>query len=279
MGSVAIGNGGGARRFRSHRNRNNISVRNINKMCWSFEISLAAAGWGYAVSAYLKWRKYSVRDGWYALFLATFTTTQLFDAFFWYIKQDQEQIPCTPSNLVLSKYFLPAVVFFQPIVLSLFPEGGCKCIRWLYRLGTGGGCAVAVIFCGCSLIQILDTPTPYDLPQILWGGLYPPAWIIYVGCAFWALGAVLFVRPWRAALAILLVGTVVLTLLTFVDGSVRLLSKMCTYCLILSFVWLAEPLWNPPAVNSTATALSPDLEMAGPNRTHNQKHYAPVFLA
>jgi len=255
-------------------------------MCWSFEVSLIAAAWGYTVSGYLKWRKYSVRDGWYALFLATFTTTQLFDAFFWYIKQDLDQIPCSSSNYVLSRFILPAVVFFQPIVLSLFPYDQqpckCKCIRWLYRLATGGGYAVAVVFCGCSVIMILDPPTPYDLPQILWGGLYPPAWIIYVGCAFWAIGAVLFVRPWRASLAILVVGTVVLTLLTFVDGSVRLLSKMCTYCLILSFVWLAEPLWNPPASTSSSTNNTPigvDLEMAGPNRTHDQKRYAPVFLA
>ena len=54
-------------------------------MCWSFEISIAAAVYGYLVSYYLKNRNYSIRDKWYALFLATFTTTQLFDAIFWYM--------------------------------------------------------------------------------------------------------------------------------------------------------------------------------------------------
>jgi len=256
-------------------------------MCWSLEISLLAAGWGYAVSGYLRWRQYSIRDSWYALFLATFTTTQLFDAYFWYLKGEQDQIPCDLSNFVLSRYFLPGVVFFQPVVLSLFPfqQGGCdcKCIRWLYRVGSSAGCVVGVIFCGCSVIfQVDPVSAVVDLPQILWGGVYPPAWVIYVGCAFWAVGAVLFVRPWRASLAILIVGTVVLTLLTFVDGSVRLLSKMCTYCLILSFVWLAEPLWSP-RLSSSATPVVPatdsDLEMSGPSRSHNQKNYAPVFLA
>jgi len=258
-------------------------------MCWSLEISLLAAGWGYAVSGYLRWRQYSIRDSWYALFLATFTTTQLFDAYFWYIKADQTDIPCSESNYILSRYLLPPVVFFQPIVVSIFPlhQNGCdcKCVRWLYRVGTLAGCVVAIIFCGCSIIFRVNGDQAYvDLPQILWGGVYPPSWVIYVGCAFWALGAVMFVRPWRASIAILLVGTVVLTLLTFVDGSVRLLSKMCTYCLILSFVWLAEPLWNPPASSASNTSVpvssssdGGDLEM--PSRTHNEKHYAPVFLA
>jgi len=258
-------------------------------MCWSLEISLLAAGWGYAVSGYLRWRQYSIRDTWYALFLATFTTTQLFDAYFWYIKGEDEQIPCLMSNYVLSRYFLPAVVFFQPVVLSVFPlhQNGCdcKCIRWLYRVGTAAGCAVGVIFCGCSIIFSVDSNNSdyLNLPQILWGGVYPPSWVIYIGCAFWALGALLFVRPWKASVAILVVGTVVLTLLTFVDGSVRLLSKMCTYCLILSFVWLAEPLWNPSPSSSSIPIAVPssesDLEMSGPSRTHSQKNYAPVFLA
>jgi len=269
-------------------------------MCWSLEISLVAAGWGYAVSAYLRWRKYSIRDSWYALFLATFTTTQLFDAFFWYIKGEGDQIPCSPSNFVLSKYFLPPVLFFQPIVLSVFPphQNGCdcKCVRWLYRVGTAGGCAFAVYFCGCSVVAKLtefgsdSLFTDYvakDLPQVLWGGVYPPSWIIYIGCAFWALGAVMFVRPWKAAMAILIVGTVVLTLLTFIDGSVRLLSKMCTYCLILSFVWLAEPLWNPPLSSSSSSSSNnviSDIEMSNSrssrsSRTLNQTNYAPVFLA
>ena len=52
-------------------------------MCWSIEASLIAACYGYCVSAYLYHRKYSARDPWYCAFLATFTTTQLFDA--WYV--------------------------------------------------------------------------------------------------------------------------------------------------------------------------------------------------
>ena len=32
------------------------------------------------------------------------------------------EIPCTALNRDLSKFFLPFVIFFQPVVLSLFPS-------------------------------------------------------------------------------------------------------------------------------------------------------------
>ena len=41
-------------------------------MCWSTEVSLIAAGYGYLVSLYLYHRKYSVRDPWSVEGVATY---------------------------------------------------------------------------------------------------------------------------------------------------------------------------------------------------------------
>jgi len=227
-------------------------------MCWSLEVSLVAALWGYGVSLYLRHRKYSIRDPWYALFLATFTSTQMLDAFFWYIKGENADIPCTEANFRFSRYVVPPVVFFQPVTLVLFPSQSWKKFRVLYFILTLVGCAVPMITLGCSTLW---TPTGLlQLPTILYGGVYPPFWIIFVGVGFWAAGAAMFVRPMRACFDILAVGTVVLTLLFILDGSLRLISKMCTYCLILSFVWLLEPLWMPPSDPSSAPSALTDIE-------------------
>ena len=102
-------------------------------MCWSIEVSLVACVYGYLVSAYLYKRKYSIRDPWYAAFLFTFTTTQLCDALLWSQQSggssghlDNAPIECSTMNLMVSKYLVPPVVFFQPIVLSLYPSDAGK---------------------------------------------------------------------------------------------------------------------------------------------------------
>ena len=90
-------------------------------MCWSVESSAISAVYGYAVAYYLCRRCYSRRDRWYSLFLATFTTTQVIDAFFWMLKGDSDTIPCVAINSVVSRFVIPPVIFFQPITLTLFP--------------------------------------------------------------------------------------------------------------------------------------------------------------
>lgn len=98
-------------------------------MCWSVESSAISAVYGYGVAYYLRRRCYSRRDRWYSLFLATFTTTQLIDAFFWVLKGDSETIPCAAIgahslgslNPIISRFVIPPVIFFQPITLTLFP--------------------------------------------------------------------------------------------------------------------------------------------------------------
>ena len=39
-------------------------------------------------------------------------------------------------NALVSRFLLPPVLFFQPIVLTLFPSTACQCMRWPYRLNT-----------------------------------------------------------------------------------------------------------------------------------------------
>jgi hypothetical protein len=98
-------------------------------MCWSLESSAISAVYGYGVAYYLRQRCYSRRDRWYSLFLATFTTTQLIDAFFWVLKGDLDTIPCAAIgahslgsfNPIISRFVIPPVIFFQPITLTLFP--------------------------------------------------------------------------------------------------------------------------------------------------------------
>lgn len=233
-------------------------------MCWSIQISLIASLYGYAVSYYLYKRKYSIRDPWYAAFLATFTTTQLCDAILWSQQKDfyhnghlnNAPIECSTMNLIISKYFIPPVVFFQPIVLSLYPsKAGQGCIRNLYRIATCIGALILVVLYGCSTLWHAPSTAHDNLPTILWGGVELPLWTIQAGILLWSIGALGFIRPYWYGIQILLTGGVVLSLLYIYDGTIILLSKMCTYCLLLSIVWLGEPIWdpNPPVKGNTNT--------------------------
>ena len=82
----------------------------------------------------------------------------------------------------------------------------------------------------------------------------PAEWVIWAGIALWAGGAFLFCTPWFVWVQILLVGGTVLSLLAQFDGTIRLLSKMCTYCLLLSIVWVLEPAWDPSRSRRRAAA-------------------------
>ena len=220
-------------------------------MCWSIQVSLVACVYGYCVSAYLYRRKYSVRDPWYCLFLATFTTTQLCDALLWSQQSgshlDNTPLACSPLNLFVSKYMIPPVVFFQPIVLAWYPSDAGKgyCIRNVYRVLCGLGCGVLMVFYGCSTLWHAPSTAHDHLPTILWGGVELPLWTVRAGIALWSVGALGFIRPVWYGIQILLTGGVVLSLLYIYDGTIILLSKMCTYCLLLSIVWVLEPLWDP----------------------------------
>jgi len=213
-------------------------------MCWNIESSVISAIYGYAVSVYLFHRRYSGRDRWYAVFLATFTTTQVIDGFFWYIAGDGDEIPCTDINWYVSKFLIPPVVFFQPIVLASYPSCQLSWLRWPYRILTVGGMMVPVILCGCTTL-LQTTGGYYDgLSVILYGGVIPPLLVMLAGVGFWSLGVVLFVTPWWVGTHILAIGGLNLVLLQVLDGTIQLVSKLCFYCLLLSIMWALEPLYE-----------------------------------
>ena len=87
---------------------------------------------------------------------------------------------------------------------------------------------------------------PLQLPTLVYWGFEPPLELFAAGVALWSVAALLFITPVWAATNILLVGGINLCILAFVDGTVRLVSKLCFYCLLLSILWLLEPLWTRP---------------------------------
>ena len=131
----------------------------------------------------------------------------------------------------------------QPFVISFFPSDAFQgCWRWLYRIASVFGSCLLTFMYGCSVV-FHGTHDKY--PTILWGGVRLPEWLVLAGIGLWATGAVAVVRPIRYAIQILLVGGVVLSLLLIFDGTIGLISKMCTYCLLLSIVWIFEPYLDP----------------------------------
>eukprot|EP00039_Didymoeca_costata_P033411 m.42188 g.42188 ORF g.42188 m.42188 type:complete len:232 (-) comp9855_c0_seq2:947-1642(-) len=213
-------------------------------MCWNFEISIAAGIYGYAISLYLYFRKYSERDPWYALFLATFTTTQILDAIFWGMTdEDSGELKCSEFNLLVSKYFIPVVIFFQPMVLSLYPSTTAQWARWPYRVLTVLAGMIPVIYCGCTTLY--KTTGLWKANTLMYGGIMPSYGLMNVGILFWAAGALLFCQPFWVACDILLIGGFNLILLAVIDGTIRLVSKLCFYCLLLSILWTLEP-WIRP---------------------------------
>merc|ERR1712242_185299 len=98
--------------------------------CWNKEFSLFSALWGWMACAYLWYRCYSPRDKWYAIYLLTYTFTQLVDIYLW---TEHETMPgglkgCPErkeafggapddeaqyTQYMVSKYVIPMVVFVQ----------------------------------------------------------------------------------------------------------------------------------------------------------------------
>eukprot|EP00041_Stephanoeca_diplocostata_P035423 m.1248047 g.1248047 ORF g.1248047 m.1248047 type:complete len:266 (-) comp24696_c0_seq1:1365-2162(-) len=225
-------------------------------MCWNLEVSAVAGVYGYLVSYYLYQRNYSQRDPWYALFLATFTTTQVFDAYFWWLAGESGDLPCTPANEFVSKYILPVAIFFQPWVLTLFPSDSAEGLRWPYRLVTVLITGVPIIASKCT--SLYTTTGLWHGQTLMYGGVMPSYLVMNCGILFWAAGALLFVKPFWVCLNILLIGGLNLIIMLVVDGTIRLVSKLCFYCLLLSFVWILEPYLRPPATLVVIVSQSDD---------------------
>jgi hypothetical protein len=120
------------------------------------------------------------------------------------------------------------------------------------------------------LSKILDHNSPLTpllrhmhLPTLVYWGAEPPPFLFGCGVALWSIAAFMFITPWWAATNILIVGGINLAILTYIDGTILLVSKLCFYCLLLSIMWLLEPLWTPPS-----SSASEDLSLIS---SHEQK--------
>eukprot|EP00999_Lentomonas_sp_LEN2_P000587 NODE_1585_length_803_cov_144.997041_g1536_i0.p1 GENE.NODE_1585_length_803_cov_144.997041_g1536_i0~~NODE_1585_length_803_cov_144.997041_g1536_i0.p1 ORF type:complete len:243 (-),score=17.04 NODE_1585_length_803_cov_144.997041_g1536_i0:4-732(-) len=212
-------------------------------MCWSLQVSAIAGVYGLCMSYFFWKRGYSDRDPWYGMFLLSFTCTQFLDAFFWYQKGEQPDIHCGPVNLYFSKFVVTPVLFGQCIVLSIYKSGALKWARWPYRILVVLAALVPVIFGSCT--HVWHTMGLWHGPTLVYWGFQPPMWMMLCGITLWSVGALSFLRPWWVGTNILAVGGFNLVLLTIIDGTIRLVSKLCFYCLLLSLLWLTEPLWAP----------------------------------
>lgn len=189
--------------------------------------------------------------GQYAYFLATFTSTQVLDAIFWAMTGDASQVPCNTLNYGVSRFVVPVVIFYQPIVLSYYPsKTAFDFLRIPYRLATVAGALLPMAFCKCTTLWMTTGMVRHA--TLLYGGMMPSPLLMQIGYGFWTAGAIMFARPWFVWRNIVCVGGLNLCLLAVLDGSTRLVSKLCFYCLLLSIVWLLEPLYAPPGADPEA---------------------------
>lgn len=229
-------------------------------MCWNLKVSLYAALYGFAMCYYFYKRNYSPRDPWYALFLCSFTCTQLLDAFFWSRSTDhQTNLECDGTNVMFTKWVVTPVLFFQIITITWFPSTQNAWLRAPARL------VVALIILGVGCIAqctyiYQTTGGLFPGPTLIYWGFIPTSTLFTIGVALWSVAALLFIYPTVYATNILLVGGINLVLLHFIDGTIYLVSKLCFYCLLLSVLWYFEPFWAPAGNNEVAKAPTQDEE-------------------
>ena len=231
-------------------------------MCWSLPISLLAGLYGFSMSYYFAFvRRFSYRDPWYGLFLTSFTLTQLLDAFFWATAtsterpDDVDTVPCTNVNLYFTKIVVSLAVFSQVYAITVFPSYStrkwCNQFRKPYRVLPLIGALSMAYFGKCTYSTITNGGL-LELPTLVYWGFIPTHLLFNAGIALWSIAALLFITPWWAATNILLVGGLNLVILTIIDGTILLVSKLCFYCLLLSILWLLEPLWCSSSIPVTS---------------------------
>ena len=121
----------------------------------------------------------------------------------------------------------------------------CNQLRWPYRLLPAAAVAVLAAGAQCTYSTVTQGGA-LELPTLVYWGFVPTSRLFGCGVALWAVAALIFITPVWAATNILLVGGINLAILEYVDGTILLVSKLCFYCLLLSVLWLLEPIWTPP---------------------------------
>ena len=246
-------------------------------MCWNRNVSLVAAAWGWVACALLAYRG-GRNDRWYALYLFTFTLTQVIDAVLWSLQYDRGLEACDGrrmsfavgapdgqlANLIVSKYAIPAVVIIQYAAQLAYPSSRNPRLRRVMLLGYVAAGVVMCYTSGCTDVIRAKFPEPHS--TLRWGGTRTPALpILLVAAATianffvvidsveniasmasgaWSLISTQVVDD-RIVLAVLVVPFLcVITILWTTEGTLALGSKWCTYCLIYSILFLAAPLWD-----------------------------------
>ena len=140
-------------------------------MCWNRNVSIVAAVWGWVACALLAYRR-GRNDRWYALYLFTFTLTQVIDAVLWSLQYDRGLEACDGrrmsfavgapdgqlANLIVSKYAIPAVVIIQYAAQLAYPSERNPRLRKVMLLGY---VAAGVVMCYTSGVWPVPIQHPF----------------------------------------------------------------------------------------------------------------------
>jgi hypothetical protein len=171
----------------------------------------------------------------------------------------EDSVPCTSMNLYFTKIIVSVAVFSQVVAITMYPSHTtrpwCNSFRKPYRILPLIGAGSMAYFGKCTYSTVTQGGL-LELPTLVYWGFVPTRLLFNMGVALWSIAALVFITPWWAATNILLVGGINLAILTVIDGTILLVSKLCFYCLLLSILWLLEPLWCRHSLCDTSSLSS-----------------------
>mmetsp|Transcript_19928 Transcript_19928/g.28647 ORF Transcript_19928/g.28647 Transcript_19928/m.28647 type:complete len:231 (-) Transcript_19928:181-873(-) len=207
-------------------------------MCWSPEISLAAAlgAWGVCIYLYRRNLNY---DRWGAAYLFTFTLTQLIDFTLWIEDGRVGLSSCSTPNYTVSKYIIPLVVLSQHCVQCFYPSNALP--KYRSTLAALHILPILGMMYQFNCSHVVDS---IHGPSLCWGGVEAEMYQILIHSGIVAL--VFFVlMPLRVGLLHISILGAVMTTLYVTEGTLTLGSKWCSYCLIYSVFYILDPYWAP----------------------------------
>ena len=184
-----------------------------------------------------------------AAYLFTFTLTQVVDVFLWLDEGKVGLSSCSDTNLVISKYIIPMVVFSQHFVQCCFPSDKLKDYRFPIAMAHLLPILGMMYQFQCSTL----VPTSQGM-SICWGGHIAETYQILIHTGIVAV-VFLAMMPAVVAWTHVLTLAAVMTLLITTENTLALGSKWCSYCLVYSVVYLLAPYWAPrPAMKEKKKA-------------------------
>jgi hypothetical protein len=173
------------------------------------------------------------------VYLFTFTLTQLVDVALWYEEGRVGLASCSQPNLMVSKYIIPSVVFSQHCVQCYFPSKTLS--KYRFAIAAAHLLPIAGMMYQFHCSTIVDT---IHGPSLCWGNVIAEMYQILIHSGIVAFVFVLLMPP-RVALVHVAVLAFVMTTLFVTEGTLALGSKWCSYCLIYSVAYIADPYWAP----------------------------------